>query len=116
VRESPQPLAWCVIGNLVSNAIKYSLPGGDVLVRLVREQAVFTVRDRDRGIPAADLPHVFERFRRDENAGGVQGAGIGLASVREIVEQHGGTVAIKSREGASTTVTMRLPTPSEQDA
>ena len=109
-----------VIGNLVSNAIKYSPPGGDVRVRLTqgreatRAWAVLTVRDHGRGIPAADLPHVFERFRRGENAGGVQGAGIGLASVREIVEQHGGTVTIESREGTGATATVRLPLPGSE--
>jgi len=104
-----------VIGNLVSNAIKYSPTGEGVTVRVAREQtatgawAVLTVADRGAGIPAEDLPHVFERFYRGENTGGVQGAGIGLASVREIVEQHGGTVTVESREGTGTTATVRLP-------
>jgi len=106
-----------VVGNLVSNAIKYSPRGKAVTVRATREAgpegvwAVLAVRDRGVGIPAEDLPHVFDRFYRGENVGGVQGTGIGLASVREIVEQHGGTVAIVSREGGGTTITVRLPAP-----
>ncbi len=104
-----------VIGNLVSNAIKYSPRGADVTVHLTREQgateawAVLVVQDRGRGIPAEDLPHVFDRFYRAENVGAVQGTGVGLASVREIVEQHGGTVAVASREGEGTTIAVRLP-------
>jgi len=104
-----------VIGNLVSNAIKYSPKGDGVTVRLTRDQgtdgawAILTVRDRGAGIPAEDLPHVFERFYRAENTSDVEGTGIGLASVREIVVQHGGTVTIESREGMGTTVTVRLP-------
>ena len=104
-----------VIGNLVSNAIKYSPKGEGVVVRLTRDQetdgawAVLTVADRGVGIPTEDLPHVFDRFYRAENTGDVQGTGIGLASVREVVEQHGGTATIASREGEGTTVTVRLP-------
>jgi len=71
-----------VIGNLVSNAIKYSPKGEGVVVRLTRDQetdgawAVLTVEDQGVGIPAEDLPHVFDRFYRAENTGDVQGAGI----------------------------------------
>ncbi len=104
-----------VIGNLVSNAIKYSPQGAGVTVRLARARdaaggwAVLAVEDRGRGIPEEDLPHVFDRFYRAENVGAVEGTGIGLASVREIVEQHGGTVAIESQEDRGTTITVRLP-------
>ncbi len=104
-----------MIGNLASNAIKYSPKGEGVVVRLTRDQgvygawAVLTVADRGVGIPAKDLPHVFDRFYRAETTGNVEGTGIGLASVREVVAQHGGTVAIASREGVGTTVTVRLP-------
>jgi len=104
-----------VIGNLVSNAIKYSPKGEGVVVRLTRDWgadrawAILTVEDRGVGIPAEDLPHVFERFYRADNVGAVQGTGIGLASVREIVEQHGGTVVATSTQGHGTTITVRLP-------
>jgi len=106
-----------VVDNLLSNAIKYS-PGGasvDVVVRADRDGdgarwAVLTVTDRGLGIPADDLPHVFERFRRARNVVGViAGTGIGLSSARYLVEQHGGTIELTSREGEGTTVTVRLP-------
>jgi signal transduction histidine kinase len=71
--------------------------------------AVLSVEDNGVGIPAADLPHIFERFWRGSNVGGTVGAGIGLAGARQIVEQHGGTIAVASTEGKGSTVTVRLP-------
>lgn len=74
------------------------------------DYAVLSVRDSGLGIPAKDLPHIFEPFRRGENvAGKVSGTGIGLAAVRQIVREHGGTVSLQSEEGAGTTITVRLP-------
>ena len=69
-----------------------------------------TVRDEGVGIPPEDLPHVFERYRRGSNVGNrTRGAGIGLAGVRQIVEQHGGCVAVESEEGGGSTFTTVLP-------
>ena len=105
-----------VVANLLSNAIKYSPEGGEIALRLDQEEdgagrwAVLTVRDRGIGIPAADLPRVFERFHRGGNvAGHLPGTGIGLASARQIVEQHGGTIAVASAEGHGAAFTVRLP-------
>jgi signal transduction histidine kinase len=71
---------------------------------------VVRVGDRGIGIPAADLPRVFERFHRGTNvAGRIDGTGIGLASLRPIVAQHGGAVDVESREGRGSTVAVRLP-------
>lgn len=106
-----------IIDNLLTNAIKYSPDGGPIDVRVVQEQdgaigwAVMSVHDRGVGIPAQDLPHVFDWFHRGENvAGQISGTGIGLAGVKQIVEQHAGTIAIVSEQGTGTTVTARLPT------
>jgi PAS domain S-box-containing protein len=105
-----------VLGNLLSNAVKYSPDGGtvEVCVRPVDGPdgawAELAVTDRGVGIPAADLPFIFERFRRGANVTGrVGGAGLGLAGARRIVEHHGGTITAASEEGAGTTVTVRLP-------
>jgi len=105
-----------VIENLVSNAIKYSPRGGDITVTLIREKspegdyAVLAVQDWGMGIAEDDLPCIFERFYRGKNAGSAMaGAGLGLAGVRQIVEQHGGTIAVDSREGVGSTFTVRLP-------
>ena len=105
-----------LLSNLLSNAVQYSPEGGEITVALSREDdaagawAVLQVRDRGMGIPVEDLPYVFERFYRGRNvASTAQGTGLGLASVRQIVEQHGGTVAAIRNPDAGTTVTVRLP-------
>ena len=68
------------------------------------------VRDHGLGIPAADLPRIFERFQRAGNVVGcIPGAGIGLISARQIVAQHGGTIGVQSVEGAGSSFTVRLP-------
>jgi signal transduction histidine kinase len=62
------------------------------------------------GIPAAELPHIFEQYYRASNVvGKVAGTGIGLAGARQIVEQHGGSIEVESEEGRQTTFTVRLP-------
>jgi signal transduction histidine kinase len=100
-----------VLTNLLNNAIKYSPRGGSVSVRIDDDgQAVVQVEDHGEGIPAADLPHIFERFRRGANVEKrIPGTGIGLAGARQIVELHGGTIGAESRVGEGTTVTLRLP-------
>lgn len=107
-----------VLTNVLGNAIKYSPDGGEILIRVRsvpddatdHQWAEVTVQDRGLGIPAADLPHVFERFHRGRNVvGRIKGTGIGLAGARQIVEQHGGSISASSVEGAGTTLTLRLP-------
>jgi PAS domain S-box-containing protein len=105
-----------VLDNLLSNAVKYSPQGGPIEIRVSRERepesdwAVLTVRDEGIGVPAADLPWIFERFRRAGNVPGrVAGSGIGLAGAKQIVTQHGGTIVLESEEGRGTKVTVRLP-------
>ena len=105
-----------VLENLVANAVKYSPAGSTVVVRVDFEEApngplaVLSVADQGVGIPAADLPHIFERFRRGGNvAGRIAGSGLGLWGSQRIVAQHGGTITIDSAEGSGTTVTVRLP-------
>jgi PAS domain S-box-containing protein len=105
-----------LLENLVNNAVKYSPEGGDVTLTVRPEEvagepwAVLAVEDRGIGIPAADLPHIFERFQRGRNVQGhIGGSGIGLAGVRQLVEQHGGRVTVDSHEGRGTTFTVRLP-------
>jgi PAS domain S-box-containing protein len=104
-----------VLDNLLSNAIKYSPSGGEITVDMAKEEgdkawAVLVVRDGGIGIPAADLPHVFEWFHRAGNVSGrISGTGIGLAGVRQVVEQHGGTIIVESEEGSGAAFTVRLP-------
>jgi signal transduction histidine kinase/CHASE3 domain sensor protein len=109
-----------VIANLVNNAIKYSPEGGEVIVRINRDTdeaswAVLAVEDHGIGIPESDLPRVFERFQRGANVQGrIGGVGIGLASARQIVEQHGGSIGVQSQKGVGSTFTVRLLLDKEQ--
>ncbi|MBU4459950.1 MAG: HAMP domain-containing histidine kinase, partial [Verrucomicrobia bacterium] len=102
-----------VAANLVANAIHYNRPGGEVSVRTAVEDgaAVLAVRDTGTGIAAADLPHIFERFyRADASRARAEGrSGLGLAIAKAIVESHGGTIAVESREGEGSTFTVRIP-------
>jgi len=99
------------VGNLLANAARYCSPG-DVVTLVVRtqdDQAVLDVVDTGPGIPADELPHVFDRLWRGRTARQVSGSGIGLAVAREIVVAHAGTIEAVSPEGAGTTITIRLP-------
>ncbi len=102
-----------VLMNLLTNACKFSRPGGVVMVTLREEaeQLRLTVADRGVGIPAEELPLLFERFSRGsrEEHRRVRGTGLGLAVVKEFVALHGGTVAVESQYGEGTTFTVALP-------
>jgi signal transduction histidine kinase len=105
-----------VVGNLVGNAIKYSPDGGEVNVKLEAHDTdvILTVRDRGIGIPGADQSRVFERFQRGTNVEGrFQGAGIGLSGAKQIVEQHGGAITLKSQVNKGSTFTVRFPAGTE---
>jgi PAS domain S-box-containing protein len=101
-----------VVLNLLSNALKFTVEGS-VTVRVVREdaEAIVTVSDTGIGVPASEMPRLFERFHRIESAGArsTEGSGIGLALVKELVGLHGGSIAAHSQEGSGTTFTVRLP-------
>lgn len=106
-----------MLANLLSNAIKYSRGADPVTVRVGSEAkwAVLSVADRGIGIAREDLTRVFGRFERGRNAiGRIPGTGIGLATVKAIIEEHGGTVSVSSEEGVGTTFIARLPLPAEQ--
>jgi signal transduction histidine kinase/HAMP domain-containing protein len=102
-----------VLDNLLSNALKFTPPGGRIVVRLAHEgpHAAIEVADTGVGIPVEDQPHLFDRFYRARNAIGrsVPGLGLGLTIVRTIVEGHGGTVAVRSTPGRGASFTVLLP-------
>ena len=108
--------------NIVTNAIKYTPPGGSVVLTLTEDEAAvtFTVRDTGLGIAAGDLPHIFERFWRADQSrsrtGDRPGVGLGLAIAKWIVEAHGGSIAVQSRPGRGTMFTIRLPKAAAQVA
>ena len=111
-RHDPQRMGQ-VLGNLIGNAVKFTPPGGEVVVSLTRNDdgADLRVADTGVGIEPAELPHVFERFyrgsRANEERGG--GSGLGLAIARSIVEMHGGRMSVSSAVGTGTEVTVSLP-------
>jgi signal transduction histidine kinase/CHASE3 domain sensor protein len=114
----PQRLSQ-LVDNLVSNAVKFTPRGGrvDVRVAVVGEHAEIEVRDTGIGIPAADLPRLFERFFRSRNAVGaaIGGTGLGLSVARQIARAHSGDIAVESVEGSGTTFRVILPL-AESDA
>ena len=91
-----------VFANLLSNALKYTLPGGKVTLsaKVDGDFVGFRVSDTGVGIAEKFLPRIFEQFFRVPDQGPGTGVGLGLAIVKDIVEAHGGTVAVESREGA----------------
>jgi PAS domain S-box-containing protein len=111
-----------VVWNLLSNAAKFTPPGGQIRVRLARvgNHAEVRVADTGQGIAPAFLPYVFDRFRQADSSSQRMhgGLGLGLAIVRHLVELHGGTVSVTSRgEGHGATFTVRLPlSPATQEA
>ena len=102
-----------VIYNVIDNAIKYTPRGGEVETSLVRigKKAVMRIADTGIGIPAEDLPHIFDRFYRVDKARSraTGGTGLGLSIVKQIVQQHGGDIRAESTEGAGTTFIIELP-------
>jgi two-component system OmpR family sensor kinase len=101
--------------NLVTNAIKYTAPGGTVGLTLAasEENATLVVTDSGIGIAPGDLPHIFDRFWRADPArsrtGERPGVGLGLAITKWIAEAHGGSITVQSRPGRGSTFTVRLP-------
>lgn len=89
-------------------------PAAEITLTVGREDhadsawAVVSIRDHGLGIPAADLPHIFDQFHRAGNVGGISGSGIGLTSARDVVEQHGGRIEVDSEEANGSIFTLRL--------
>ncbi len=104
--------------NLISNAIKYTLPGGEVRIGLDEEDgwAVGWVEDTGIGIAPEDLPRIFEEFYRTRQAKEMEprGTGLGLSLVKEILEKHGGDIAVESELGKGSRFSFRLPVLSDR--
>jgi len=100
-----------ILGNLISNAVKYSPAGTPVTFRLMRSgaEAVFEIKDRGLGIPPADQPRLFASFHRGRNTGAIPGTGLGLVIVKRCVDLHGGRITFASEEDLGTTFTVKLP-------
>jgi signal transduction histidine kinase len=102
-----------VLGNLLENAVKYSPDGSDITVTVEDkgDTLLTAVCDRGIGIPADELNQVFERFHRGRQVSSTNygGLGLGLYITKQIVERHGGSIWVESREGQGTTFYFSLP-------
>jgi signal transduction histidine kinase len=97
--------------NLLDNAIKYT-PSGSITISMslpANNMLTVAITDTGVGIPANDLPHIFDRFYRVERSRATRGSGLGLAIAAEIVQAHGGTIEVTSNPGEGTTFSVRLP-------
>jgi signal transduction histidine kinase len=116
----PEEVTWDsdrmneVLGNLLSNAFKFTPRGGAVElgIEAIDGSVQIEVRDSGAGIPPEQIPHIFEKFFQADNQveGSVKGSGLGLAIAKSIVEAHGGTIQCDSTPGGGTTFTIVLPT------
>lgn len=104
-------LLFLAVHNLVDNALKFSDPGDAIEIRAFEDNAtvVIEIADTGQGISEEDLPYIWQELYRGEGARGIPGSGLGLALVKAIIERHNGQVAIRSRLGQGTVVTVRLP-------
>jgi signal transduction histidine kinase len=104
-------LLFQVFSNLLSNAIKYSPDGGLITVTAdaAADAAVVAVQDRGLGIPADDLPRLFERYYRASNVSGIVGTGVGLYFVKMVTELHQGDIGVESKEGEGSRFALTLP-------
>jgi two-component system, OmpR family, sensor kinase len=111
--EGDRDLLFIALQNLVANAVKFSAPGDTVEVRASEDGdwLVLEVADTGTGIPEDEIGQVWEELARGRAARSLPGTGIGLALVRVVVTRHGGQVAIRSRDGQGTLVSIRLPVP-----
>jgi signal transduction histidine kinase len=100
-----------VAANLIDNALKYTPPGGRVEVEIGADgqAAILRVRDTGPGIPAAEMPRIFDRLFRGDTSRTERGLGLGLSLVKAVVEAHGGTVSVESEPGRGAVFTVRLP-------
>jgi len=103
-----------VLVNLIHNAVKFTHPGGAVVISASAEGDFvrFAVRDTGAGIPEDDLERIFERFYKADRARSGGGTGLGLSIARHIVEAHGGKIWAESAEGKGSTFYFTIPTAS----
>ena len=104
-----------IVNNILSNAIKFTAANGMISVRVSQRvvdgvgMALLEITDTGMGIPARDLPHIFDRFYQSEKGAGGTGSGIGLNLVKQYVEMMGGEVTVESKEGEGTLFVVRVP-------
>ena len=113
--ESLLPHVWT---NLIGNAVKFSPKGGEIRIKMMRTEGavVFTIEDDGPGIVPGDEERIFTKFYQSESSYGMEGNGLGLALVRQIVEMSGGSVDVRNLEVGGCRFTVRLPLEQEKGA
>lgn len=113
--ESLLPHVWT---NLIGNAVKFSPKGGEIRIKMMRTEGavVFTIEDDGPGIVPGDEEHIFTKFYQSESSHGMEGNGLGLALVRQIVEMSSGSVDVQNLEVGGCRFTVRLPLEQEKGA
>ncbi|OHA62990.1 MAG: hypothetical protein A2748_02820 [Candidatus Wildermuthbacteria bacterium RIFCSPHIGHO2_01_FULL_45_20] len=105
------------LGHIIDNAVRYNKKGGEVKLQLVQsdDKVVMTVEDTGIGIPVKDMPYIFKRFYRGENAARsvADGTGLGLAFAQAVIEKEGGKLSIESKENEWTKATISFPSQAE---
>lgn len=99
------------LANLVDNAVKYTPRGGKISLQAIQNngEAIISVSDTGSGIPSEELPKIWERLYRSENAQSIKGIGLGLSLVRAIIQSHGGEIEVKSEVDKGSIFTIHLP-------
>jgi len=115
-------LLFRAIGNVLNNSVKYTPDGGNIKVRtstvshqdspLYTDSLKIVVMNSGPGIPRNELSGIFERYKRSRNIKGIEGSGIGLYVLKNIIEAHNGTIMVDSIPDAYTTFTLYIPLPS----
>jgi signal transduction histidine kinase len=111
IKGDADRLADQVLGNLLSNALKFTPEGGAIHLRAwaTGSQLHIEVRDSGEGIPEEQLPYIFDKYFQVGQQARTKGAGLGLAIAREVVEAHGGAISVDSQTGRGTTFTIDIP-------
>jgi signal transduction histidine kinase len=111
IRADADRLRDQVLGNLLSNAVKFTPEAGKVSMVILGDgkDVVMRVSDSGPGIPAEQLPHIFDKYYQVGAQARAKGAGLGLTIAHEVVDAHDGTIVPESQEGVGTTFTIRLP-------
>ncbi|MEQ9001722.1 MAG: PAS domain-containing sensor histidine kinase [Coleofasciculus sp. B1-GNL1-01] len=106
-----EKLMRLILTNLLTNAIKYSPPGStiDLRINCTKTEINFQVCDQGIGIPADDIPHIFEPFHRGTNIDSIPGSGLGLSVAKTCASVHGGNISVTSEPGVGTTFTVTIP-------
>jgi two-component system phosphate regulon sensor histidine kinase PhoR len=104
-----------IVANLLHNAIKFTPAGGEIkiITRALEKSVAVDIADTGIGIPAEDVPRVFERFYKGDKGRTGEGTGMGLAIARHVIEAHGGNISVESEEGKGSTFSFTLPSQAE---